>query len=65
MEATLINYMGLDGDSCVEVAVRIAGACRRHRGEFALLWHNWPLLGTRGQKKLYRKVIDAIAPGAS
>jgi hypothetical protein len=65
MEATLMNYMGLDGDSCVEVAVRIAGECRRHRGEFALLWHNWPLLGTRGQKKLYWKVIDAIAPGAS
>ena len=65
MDATLINYMGLEAMPCVEVAVRIAGACRRHRGEFALLWHNWPLLGTRVQKNLYRKIVDAIAPGAS
>jgi hypothetical protein len=63
MDATVINYMRLDDDACLDLTEQIATACRRYRGEFALLWHNWPLLGTRGLQNLYANVIDLITAG--
>jgi hypothetical protein len=47
MDATLFNYMALDPDDAAFRTRSIVDACRRHRGDAVLLFHNSALAGAR------------------
>lgn len=59
MDTTLTEYMGLSNEKSIEWADRLAGATRRHGGEFQLLWHNTGLL-TRAQQRHYSHLIEVV-----
>lgn len=61
MESSVMNasYMGLGTSmAALETFGRLKDACRRHQGDFTLLWHN-SRLTTEAESRLYEKVLDA------
>lgn len=63
MEVTLLDdsYLGLSLEAARERIVRLAAACRRLKGSFSLLWHNYAL-ATHGQRQAYQDIVAEIAP---
>lgn len=59
MEATALEYMGMEPAQALAAARTLAEQCRRYGGEFTLLWHNTRLL-TAGDRDLYEQVLDAL-----
>ncbi len=60
MDATLVEraYMNCDSSAAAgEVIKRLKNACRRHSGDFVLLWHN-SRLDAAEAKELYREAIS-------
>jgi peptidoglycan/xylan/chitin deacetylase (PgdA/CDA1 family) len=63
MEVTLLDdgYLGLTLEAARERIVRLAAACRRFKGTFRLLWHNYALAG-RARRQAYQTTVAEIAP---
>lgn len=40
MDSTVLNYMRLGPADAIELGLRLREECRRHGGQFTLLWHN-------------------------
>ena len=57
MDRTLLTHQGLGPSRALEVAAELKRRCRRHDGDFTLLWHN-SLLLTRQERRLYESVLD-------
>jgi hypothetical protein len=57
MDASLLQYEGLDVDATFRRLQDLAATCRRYRGDFTLLWHNNRLLG----RPLQRRYAAALA----
>lgn len=60
MDSSVISagYMGCGtGERAYRVFSGLKDACRRHQGDFTLLWHNSNLT-TRAEKELYEAVLD-------
>jgi hypothetical protein len=62
MEGSLRDYQRLRWSPAVEEILRLAEICRRHRGDFTLLWHNSMLASAR-EKASYRSVIRGLSGG--
>jgi hypothetical protein len=58
MEASLLQYQGLDHEATRTKLIALKDTCRRHDGDFTLLWHN-DRLWWRGAQDLYRDVLAA------
>ena len=62
MDVSLLNpdYMGLDYEQAWHQASRLLETCRRHQGDFVLLWHNNNLASAR-DRALYLRLLGALA----
>lgn len=60
METTLLGHLRLAADDAYERIARLDGICRRHGGQFTLLWHNSGLQ-SRAEKRLYHDVLELLA----
>ncbi len=60
MSLTSASYMGLRHEEALGVVSRLVAQCRRHRGEFVLLWHNDKLVRER-DTDLYRSILALLA----
>ncbi len=60
MDASLFGYMGLDFDDAARRIRVVVGACRRHRGDAVVLFHNDTLASARQQSQ-YREVLEELA----
>jgi hypothetical protein len=60
MEVSLLAtiYLGLDHEDTFAWAARLVEACRRHHGDFVLLWHNNNLVASR-DRMLYQRLLAA------
>jgi peptidoglycan/xylan/chitin deacetylase (PgdA/CDA1 family) len=63
MDATLFGYQALHPDLAASRAQDIVDACRRHRGDAVLLYHNDTLNGTRLRAHYQDLVEDLLRPG--
>lgn len=59
MDVSLLRYMGLRGRDAVQVVSDFWESCRRHRGNFTLLWHN-NNLRTAEEKQLYEEMLSVL-----
>jgi peptidoglycan/xylan/chitin deacetylase (PgdA/CDA1 family) len=59
MDGTLFEYMGLDLDAAALRIRAVVGACRQHRGDAVLLYHNTTLAGDRNQAH-YREIVEEL-----
>lgn len=57
MDATLTEYLRLDGQSARAKVVELSRRTQRYGGTFSLLWHN-STLETRRARRLYQGIID-------
>lgn len=60
MDATLFGYLGLGLDEASLRARTVVAACRRHRGDAVLLYHNSSLTGSR-QRAHYHDLVEDLA----
>ncbi len=60
MDATLFGYLGLGLDEAASRTRTIVDACRRHRGDAVLLYHNDSLWGRHGGRTT-RDLVEEIA----
>ena len=62
MDVSLLNrdYMGLDHEQAWHQATRLLETCRRHQGDFVLLWHNNNLASAR-DRALYLRLLGELA----
>lgn len=60
MEGSLLQYQRLSWPETAATIARLSDVCRRHRGDFTLLWHNSMLISGR-QKRRYARILDRIA----
>jgi hypothetical protein len=56
MEASLLQYQGLDEDATLERLLELKRTCRRFGGDFTLLWHN-NRLESRRARRVYCDVL--------
>ncbi|MDT2194693.1 polysaccharide deacetylase family protein [Paenibacillus larvae] len=61
MEQSLLNksYLGMEEEKAFSHILRIASVCKRHNGQFTLLWHN-SQLQRKEDRDLYERVLAAI-----
>ena len=59
MDATMFGYMGLQLSQAASVARAVVRACRRHRGDAVLLYHNDSLWDAR-RRRHYRELVDDV-----
>jgi hypothetical protein len=59
MDVTYMNYLGMTPMNAVAQAAEIWEVCRRHGGEFTILWHN-DSLASRDQQAAYRALLDHL-----
>ena len=62
MDTSLFGYMGLDLDEAARRTRDIVDACRRHRGDAVVLYHNDTLAGGRQQARYRHLVEDLVRP---
>jgi hypothetical protein len=60
MDATLFGYLALDRGAAAARARAIVGACRRHRGDAVVLYHNDALASER-MRAHYRDLVADLA----
>jgi hypothetical protein len=60
MEVTLIGILGLQPAEGVARAIELQAACKRHGGDFTILWHNDSLVSKR-QRAAYVDLLDQLA----
>lgn len=60
MEGTLLHYMDLSAEQCLDRIKALSTVCREYDGDMTLLWHNSMLL-SRWQKRLYEESVAAVA----
>jgi peptidoglycan/xylan/chitin deacetylase (PgdA/CDA1 family) len=58
MEVALLDHSGLSLSSALAELRALKDQCRRHGGEFTLLWHNSRLVSPR-ERRLYEDALDA------
>lgn len=59
-EHTLLSYLSLDFDACVNKIVNLNNTCKLFNGDFSLLWHNNNLI-TRAQQQCYRLICESLS----
>lgn len=59
MDGSLFGYMGLDVEESARRLRAIVGACRRHRGDAVVLYHNDTVAGERQQAQ-YRQLLEDV-----
>lgn len=59
MDASLFGYMGLDLEEAARRTCIVVDACRRHRGDAVVLYHNDTLASARQQAQ-YRDLLDEL-----
>ena len=61
MEVSLLSdvYMGLSAARVIDRIGSLANECRRHGGDFTLLWHNDNLVQS-WQRRLYQQALEVI-----
>jgi O-antigen/teichoic acid export membrane protein len=62
MDTTLFSYLGLNLDRAAARTRSIVDACRRHRGEAVLCFHNSRLTGRR-HREFYRDLVADLVRG--
>lgn len=60
MDASLFGYMGLDFEEAARRTRGVIDACRHHRGDAVVLFHNDTLAGERQQAR-YRELLEEVA----
>jgi len=60
MDGTLFDHMKLPPDEALKRTIGLAESCKRHRGNFVLLWHNSELLFP-DQREFYEAVVKGCA----
>ena len=60
MDGSLFDYMGLDLEEAARRTSAVVGACRRHRGDAVVLYHNDTLASARQQAQ-YRDLLEELA----
>ena len=59
MDGTLFDYMRLSDEEALERTIALADQCKKHQGEFVLLWHNTELIFPQ-QQELYKAILGGI-----
>jgi hypothetical protein len=62
MDGSLLVYMGLDLEEAARRTRIIVGACRRHRGDAVVLYHNDTLASARQQAQYRDLLEDLVRP---
>jgi hypothetical protein len=58
MEQAVLNGLGLSGEAAAAELARLRESCRRHDGDFTLLWHN-QRLASRAERRLYAGALGS------
>jgi hypothetical protein len=60
MEGTLLHYMKLSPEQCLDRIARLGAVCRAYSGSMTVLWHN-SMLPQRWQKRLYEEAVEVVS----
>jgi hypothetical protein len=60
MEGTLLHYMRLSPEQCLDRIARLGAVCRAYSGSMTVLWHN-SMLPQRWQKRLYEEAVEVVS----
>lgn len=59
MEYSILREHSVGSAEMLSMITALSAACRRHRGDFTLLWHNSRLISRR-ERRAYEQVLDAL-----